>query len=67
MLIIDRQSCLACAGCISLCPEAALVQDMDGLQVRDDACTLCGICVIFCPVAALSIPNGQTERSGIGL
>jgi Pyruvate/2-oxoacid:ferredoxin oxidoreductase delta subunit len=62
MLMIDDDRCIACAGCIALCPEAALFQDIDGLKVHQDLCTLCGICVGFCPVMALSVVDAVTER-----
>lgn len=55
MLIIDEKCCLSCAGCIGLCPEAALFHDLTGLKADTDICTLCGICVMVCPVQALMI------------
>ena len=62
MLVIDDDRCLACAGCIALCPEAALFQDIAGLEVNQNLCTLCGICVGFCPVIALSVVDAVAER-----
>ena len=53
MLEIDEDCCLSCAGCIGLCPEAALFLDLYGLKVKIEACSLCGICVMVCPVRAL--------------
>jgi len=61
MLVIDDDKCLICAGCITLCPEAALFQDIAGLKVNGDLCTLCGICVAFCPVMALSVTDAVAE------
>lgn len=55
MLTIDYHQCLACAGCISLCPEMALFMNRIGLGLQTERCTLCGICTTFCPVRALSI------------
>jgi ferredoxin len=54
-LLLDRQTCISCAGCVGTCPEMAL--DMYGLdlQVFQDKCTYCTLCVRFCPVGALSI------------
>lgn len=55
VLLLDRQTCISCAGCVGTCPDEAL--DMFGLdlQVFQDKCTYCTICVRFCPVGALSI------------
>ena len=54
-LLLDRGTCISCAGCVGTCPESAL--DMFGLdlQVMQDKCTYCTLCVRFCPVGALSI------------
>jgi NAD-dependent dihydropyrimidine dehydrogenase PreA subunit len=57
-LLLDRATCISCAGCVGTCPDLAL--DMFGvdLQVFQDKCTYCTICVRFCPVGALSIVKG---------
>ncbi len=57
-LLLDRGTCISCAGCVGTCPDLAL--DMFGidLQVFQDKCTYCTICVRFCPVGALSIVKG---------
>ena len=54
-LVHDRKVCLACAGCVGLCPKMAL--DMYGLdlQIDSEKCIKCGICVKACPVGALKI------------
>ncbi|MCK5124979.1 MAG: 4Fe-4S binding protein [candidate division Zixibacteria bacterium] len=55
MLKIELAACLSCAGCIALCPEAALFLTSDSLRVNQGECTLCCLCVKFCPVTALVI------------
>jgi ferredoxin len=54
-LVHDRSVCLACAGCVGVCPKMAL--DMYGLdlQIDPEKCVRCGICVKACPVGALKI------------
>lgn len=64
MLIIDAETCLECAGCIGICPETALYQNLDGLKIKFDLCSLCGICIRFCPVLALTIEDGRTRTVG---
>jgi len=61
MLDINREKCLNCAGCISLCPESALSMELDGVRIDRDACTLCELCVRFCPVLALEIGEEKTS------
>jgi Pyruvate/2-oxoacid:ferredoxin oxidoreductase delta subunit len=65
MFDIDHHRCLACAGCIGLCPEMALTQNLSGLLVRLDLCSLCGICVDFCPMLALTIRDKENGSNGV--
>lgn len=62
-LLLDRATCISCAGCVGTCPDLAL--DMYGvdLQIFQDKCTYCTICVRFCPVGALSIIKGALSPS----
>jgi NAD-dependent dihydropyrimidine dehydrogenase PreA subunit len=57
-LVLDRGTCISCAGCVGTCPDLAL--DMYGLdlQIFQEKCTYCTICVRFCPVGALAIVKG---------
>ena len=54
-LVHDRKICLACAGCVGICPKMAL--DMYGLELQIDheKCICCGICTKACPAGALKI------------
>ena len=63
-LVLDRGTCISCAGCVGTCPDLAL--DMFGLdlQIFQDKCTYCTICVRFCPVGALSIVKGSAAAPG---
>jgi ferredoxin len=54
-LHLDPSRCLACAGCVGVCPEMSL--DLSGdlvLTINHETCTLCLRCVMACPVSALS-------------
>jgi len=52
--MVDREKCLACGGCISVCPQDAL--SMEGMKalVDDNKCISCAICIRICPVGAIS-------------
>jgi NAD-dependent dihydropyrimidine dehydrogenase PreA subunit len=52
---IDRDTCIQCAGCVSICPTRAL--EMHGIELRcdDPRCIGCDLCVRFCPVVALTL------------
>jgi ferredoxin len=61
VLLLDRETCISCAGCVGTCPEQALDMFSLDLQVFQDKCTYCTICVRFCPVGALSIEKREPE------
>lgn len=51
---VDKNKCISCGGCVSVCPVTAL-EMKDRYPVCSDKCTNCRICVKFCPVGALEI------------
>ncbi len=54
-LELNQEKCLACGGCVSLCPKDALEIKNGELTINHDKCVKCGTCVKFCPVKALKI------------
>ena len=54
-LLLDRNKCISCAGCVGMCPDLALDMFGTDLQIFQEECTYCTICVRVCPVGALSI------------
>lgn len=53
---LDRDSCMDCGACLSLCPSGALYQDKDNTVLLDeDKCVYCELCVPACPVKALEL------------
>ena len=54
----DREECVDCGSCISICPKEVFSFDSDWeLQVATRKCILCGRCINACPHQALSL-NG---------
>jgi digeranylgeranylglycerophospholipid reductase len=61
MVIVDRQRCGYCGGCVSLCPVEAIALAETRL-VLDQTCTDCGLCLGACPVGALSLEGQEAKR-----
>jgi digeranylgeranylglycerophospholipid reductase len=66
MVIVDRQRCGYCGGCISLCPVGA-IELAETRLVIDQTCMDCGLCLSACPVGALSLEGQEVERGRQGL
>lgn len=60
--ITDR--CIACAGCVAVCPVEALVMPLATLEVDNSLCIACGDCVTFCPCGALILKPGGGSSNG---
>ncbi|MEM2874728.1 MAG: 4Fe-4S binding protein [Candidatus Hadarchaeales archaeon] len=53
---LDRDLCLDCGACLSLCPTGALRMAPDGtVELDDSKCVYCELCVPSCPVRALKL------------
>lgn len=51
---VDNQKCLACGGCISICPQSAILMTASKAIVDKKNCTSCKICINTCPVGAIN-------------
>ena len=51
---VDKKKCLACGGCISVCPQDAISWIGSKAQVNPKKCISCAICIRTCPVGAIS-------------
>ena len=52
MVKINSDLCVACGGCIDLCPAIAISMVDDMVVVNNDTCTECKICIKVCPMRA---------------
>jgi Fe-S-cluster-containing hydrogenase component 2 len=50
---IRKEKCLACGGCISVCPQDAILMVTSKALVNKELCNSCSICVKTCPVGAI--------------
>lgn len=53
--LVDKKKCLACGGCISLCPQDAISWIGNKAFVTKEKCISCKICFKTCPVGAISM------------
>ncbi|TAJ44728.1 4Fe-4S binding protein [Methanofollis fontis] len=54
----DRDECVDCGACVSVCPQEVFSFDEDWKLVLDQSrCVLCGRCTQACPHGALSMEN----------
>ncbi|MBM3708824.1 MAG: hypothetical protein FJW61_00175 [Actinobacteria bacterium] len=56
-IIIDREKCISCGVCPSLCITSALFLDKNSYELifDKDKCILCGFCENSCPVNAIKL------------
>ena len=56
-IIIDKESCVDCGACTSICITRALSLDKKTkkLKFNKDKCILCGLCLDCCPVTAIKV------------
>ncbi|MEM2921279.1 MAG: 4Fe-4S binding protein [Candidatus Bathyarchaeia archaeon] len=53
---VDREACIDCGACYSICPVDAISFKPDYSVVHDyDKCVACGLCVDACPTRAIHI------------
>ncbi len=51
---VDKKICLACGGCISVCPQDAIYWIGNKAEIYPDKCISCAICIRTCPIGAIS-------------
>jgi Fe-S-cluster-containing hydrogenase component 2 len=51
-MIVEKDSCMYCGSCASVCPSNAIIVTDYDIQVTDE-CTDCKTCVQACPMGAI--------------
>jgi ferredoxin len=56
-IIVDKEQCMDCGVCTSVCITQALILDKNNYQLifDKDKCILCGFCQNCCPVNAIKL------------
>jgi Fe-S-cluster-containing hydrogenase component 2 len=54
-VVVDKEKCISCAGCVSVCPVTALELKEKYPVCDPQKCTSCRICIKFCPAGALEL------------
>lgn len=55
----DRERCVGCGLCVTVCPHRIFDLDGDKARVLDrEACMECGACALNCPTRALAVTPG---------
>ena len=52
--MVNQQHCLACGGCISVCPQDAITMDGGRAFVLKQKCFSCALCIRICPIGVIS-------------
>ena len=52
---VDKDICMRCGGCTSVCPVQALQLEETFLRVDEIKCIECGNCEQICPVGAIKV------------
>ncbi|MEF8878795.1 MAG: 4Fe-4S dicluster domain-containing protein [Candidatus Thermoplasmatota archaeon] len=62
---VDEKQCLACGGCISVCPQDAISMEGRKAFVDSRKCVGCKICIKTCPIGAIKETKGETVDAEI--
>jgi NAD-dependent dihydropyrimidine dehydrogenase PreA subunit len=52
--LVDNLKCLACGGCISICPQDSIIWTGNKAFVNKETCISCSICIKTCPIGAIT-------------
>lgn len=55
-IMVDKEKCIGCGTCVSICPVGAISFDANGkAEIDKTKCIRCGACQSSCPVGAIDI------------
>lgn len=65
-LRLDRETCIGCGLCLTVCPHTVFELQAGTANIVDlDSCMECGACALNCPVKAIAVDAGVGCASGM--
>lgn len=65
-LTLDRDKCIGCGMCLTICPHQVFSMNGKKAEIIDlDGCMECGACALNCPVKVISVDAGVGCASGM--
>ena len=65
-LELDRETCIGCGICPTVCPHTVLeMQGPKAAVIDRDSCMECGACALNCPVKAIRVDAGVGCAGGL--
>lgn len=53
-VVVDKDQCIGCSACVSVCPVSVIVMTDEGKAFVEDGCIDCLTCVGACPTGAIA-------------
>lgn len=62
---VTKRKCLACGGCLSVCPQDAISLKEGKAVIDKEKCNSCKICIKTCPVGAIKLRKEDQDEKQV--